>query len=508
LSESPAVKVDPEAIIARVRRFVEGRGLLPAGIVVVAVSGGQDSVCMLDVLNRLQVGMGIRLHVAHLDHRFRGAQSASEAEYVRELALGMGLPVTVASIDVPAYRMEHRLSKQVAARYARLRFLSAVAAQVGADRVAVGHTADDAVETFLLNLLRGSGLAGLGGIPPSRRLERGQLGPELESRYWSSLPLPLPSGPLPMAVRPILALSRGDTEGYCQARGLRFRSDPSNLDTAYRRNWVRVELLPTLERYSPNVRERLRNAAELLADDHAIVSEAVERCWVGMARIEQGRVEFDLAAWRQQGVAIQRQLLRRAFEVLAGSLEGFGRVHVDAAEAAVREGLTGTSIDLPVGIRLEKGYTSFHLYRSSGVAGAAASLVSPVPLAVPGTVTLADGVLEASLLEAGGGSWGEWCSGSRWEACLDAEKVGTSLVVRRRAVGDRFVPLGMERAKKLHDFLVDEKVPRRERDRVPLVATPTEIVWVVGHRLDDRFKVTPETRRIVRIVFHQSGGDR
>jgi len=308
-----------------------------------------------------------------------------------------------------------------------------------------------------------------------------------------------------MVVRPILELSRRETEGYCRARGLRYRSDPSNLDTAYRRNWVRVELLPTLERYSPNVRERLRDAAELLADDHAIVSEVVDRRWGEMARTGLGRVEFDLAIWRRQGVAIQRLLMRRAFASLAGSLEGFGRVHVDAAEAAVREGLTGTSVDLPAGIRLEKGYTSFHLHRPSlaaeGAPVVAECIESPAHLAVPGTVALPGGVLEATLLDAGVGSWGEWCSGSRWEACLDAEKVGNTLVVRRRAVGDRFVPLGMARAKKLQDFLVDEKVPRWERDRLPLVATPTAIVWVVGHRLDDRFKVTAETRRIVRLLY-------
>ncbi len=502
--------VDPDAIVARVLGFVEARGLLSPDALVVAVSGGQDSVCMLDVLGRLRERLGLDLHVAHLNHMFRGAQSAAEAEYVRDLAGRMGLPATVAAIDVPSYRARHRLAKQVAARYARYQFLAGVAGQVGAEQVAVGHTADDAVETFLLNLLRGSGLSGLRGMPPRREMTRAQLGPPLEGGDWHTDEVPLPEGRLPEVVRPILDLFRAETEGYCWSRGLSFRRDPSNLDMAYRRNWVRAKLLPSLEQYAPGVKDRLRNAGELLADDHAVVVCVVERLWAEMARVEEGKVGFDLESWGQLETALQRHLLRRAMETLAGSLEGFSRVHVDAAEAAIRRGAVGARVDLPGGVVLEKGYTSFWLVGPSAPFPAGVNAPStPVPFPVPGTVALPGGILESSLADVAGAEpqRNEYCCGSRWEACLDAARVGPSLAVRRRRPGDRFVPLGMDQAKKLHDFLIDEKVPRGERDRIPLVATPTDIVWVVGHRIDDRFKVTPTTRRILRLRFEPAVSD-
>lgn len=496
--------LDPKAVVDRVLRFVEARGLFSPGVVVAAVSGGQDSVCMLDVLRRLQDLLGIRLHVAHLNHMFRGVQAEEEAGYVRDLAGRWGLPVTVAAIDVPGYRARHRLSKQVAARYARLQFLSAVAGQVGARQVAMGHTADDAVETLLMNLLRGSGLAGLCGMLPSRGMEPGQLGPGLESRDWRTEPLPPPRGELPLVVRPILNLFRSETEEYCRARGLSFRRDPSNLDMAYRRNWVRVELLPVLERHVPKARERLRNAADLLADDCALVADAVDRTWSELARVAQGRVEFGLESWGRLPPALRRHLLRRAMETLAGSLEGFGRAHVDACEALVARGPVGARVDLPAGLWLEKGYDSFWL--AAGEApppGGVRVPEEPVPLPVPGVAVLPGATVEADLVDvvAEGALGGKVCGGGRWEACLDAARVGVDLQVRRRRPGDRFVPLGMGQPKKLHDFMVDEKIPRGERDRVPLVATPKDIVWVVGYRIDDRFKVTEDTRRVLRLRF-------
>ncbi|MHB1162434.1 MAG: tRNA lysidine(34) synthetase TilS, partial [Chloroflexota bacterium] len=469
-------ELDPEAVVGRVLRFAEARELFVPGAVVVAVSGGQDSVCLLDVLRRLCAELRIDLHVAHLNHMFRGAQSEAEADYVRDLAQEWGLPVAVAAIDVPAYRARHRLAKQVAARYARYQFLVAVAGQAGSGQIAVGHTADDAVETLLMNLLRGAGLAGLRGILPRRELSRGQLGPALEPEDWKMGRLPPSEGELPAVVRPILELFRAETEGYCRARGLAFRRDPSNLDMAYRRNWIRAELLPVLEQHAPAARDRLRNAADLLSDEYAVVARVVDRRWSDLARVTPGRVEFDLGPWERLDAALQRHLLRRAMETLAGSLEEFGRLHVDAAEAVIRRGAVGARVDLPRGICLEKGYNSFWLVGPSAPPPLQSALPEePLRLPVPGSVSLPGGVLEAELLERVGGEGhrNESCSGSsRWEACVDAARAGSVLLVRRRRPGDRFVPLGMDQPKKLQDFMVDEKIPRGERDQVPVVATP------------------------------------
>lgn len=494
------MSTDPEAITARVAEFVRSRGLIRPGRLLVAVSGGQDSLCMLDILHRLAPELRVTLHVAHLDHGFRGAQSRAEAEFVAGLAGEWGIPSTVAAMDVAAYRTRNGLAKQVAARYARYQFVAAAAVAVGADQVAVGHTADDLIETLMMNLMRGSGMAGLRGIAPSRTLTPGQLGPAVEPGDWSTPALPQVESLLPTVVRPVLPLFRAETEGYCEARGLAFRRDPSNQDSAYRRNWVRGDLIPFLETRFPAARERLRSAAELLADDYSLVATAVDDAWSWMAREEGEQVEMDLESWARLDRPLRIHLLRRGVESLAGGTEGLERVHLDAAERLMRQGTVGARMGLPGGLWIEKGYRSLWIARPSGKPAAAAALQEPVQLAVPGMTRFPGVTIEAGLLEVAAGTPRDrFCSGSPLEACLDAARTGPSLVVRTRRPGDRFIPLGMGGPKKLQDFLVDEKVPRGERDSVLLVAAPEEIAWVAGHRIDDRFKVTPETRQLLRL---------
>ncbi len=501
--------LDHDAVVKRVLAYVRGRRLFHPGPVVVAVSGGQDSLCMLDVLYRLRDELHIELLVAHLDHMFRGAESAAEAEFVRELAESIGLPAEVSAIDVPAYRARHHLAKQVAARYARYQFLVRVAARWSASQVAVGHTVDDAVETLLINLLRGSGLTGLGGMLPSRQLMAGQLGPELRSRDWRTSELPASGLALPRAIRPILGLTRAETGAYCLSRSLPFRTDPSNLDTSYRRNWIRGTLMPLLEKRVPGVGERLRATSELLADDYDVVSRIVQQAWADLAKVGEGRVEFDLATWRAVDEPLQRHVLRKAVDTVAGSLEGLNRAHVDAALEVVHRGQVGAKVHLPMGIYLEKGYNSFWIAGyAEGPAAPVEMPAHPIPLPVPGKVALPVGIIEASVMESLQEAPSQvYRSAGRREAYLDADKTGPALEVRRRRRGDRFYPLGMGSPKKLHDFMVDERVPRSERDSTPIVVIPDAIVWVAGYRIDDRFKVTPETRRVLHLRI-QGIGDR
>lgn len=499
--------LDPDVVVERVLSFARGRRLFHPGPVVVAVSGGQDSLCMLDVLCRLRDELHIEPHVAHLDHTFRGAESAAEAEFVRELAESRSLPAEVAAIDVPAYRARHHLAKQVAARYARYQFLVRAAARWAADQVAIGHTVDDAAETLLINLLRGSGLAGLGGMLPSRQIVAGQLGPELRSRDWRTPELPAAGPDLPRVARPILGLSRAETEAYCLSRSLPFRTDPSNLDTAYRRNWIRGQLMPMLEKHAPGVRERLRSTSELLADDYDVVSRIVERAWSDLAKVREKRVEFNLAAWRTVDEPLQRHLLRKAVDTLAGSLEGLSRVHVDVALEVVHRGRVGAKADLPMGIYLERGYNSFWIAsRPENPPIRREMPEQPIRLSVPGEAALPVGVIETRLMEPPFEAAAEvYCSAGRLEAYLDADKTGPVLEVRRRRPGDRFYPLGMGNPKKLHDFLVDERVPRSERDSIPVVAIPDAIVWVAGYRIDERFKVTADTKRLLYLRIQGAG---
>ena len=495
--------LDPDVIVERVLRFARARALFHPGPVIVAVSGGQDSLCMLDLLFRLRDELRIEPQVAHLDHMFRGHESAAEAKFVREAAESRDLPVDVATIDVPAYRARHHLAKQVAARYARYQFLARAAAHRQAGQVAIGHTADDAVETLLINLLRGSGSAGLGGMMSSRQMMAGQLGPALNTVDWRTPELPALRGDLPRAVRPILELSRAETEAYCLARSLAFRTDPSNKDTAYLRNWLRADLIPTLEQNAPGASHRLRSASELLSDDYVIVSHLVERLWSDLAEVREKQVDFQLAAWRDVDEPLQRHLLRKAVATIAGNLEGLGRVHVDAAQDVIRSGRVGARIAMPMGVYLEKGYNSFRIASHAVDQPSRAEMPERlVPLVVPGEVALQVGTIEARLVDRpSDASPEDYRVAGGNDAYLDADVIGSGLEARRRQPGDRFFPLGMGGPKKLQDFMVDEKVPRRERDSIPIVTAAGVIVWVAGHRIDDRFKVTADTRRILHLRF-------
>lgn len=468
----------PPALVPRVERAILERALLPAGAtVVVAVSGGPDSVCLLDVLAQLAPGHGWRLHVAHLNHGLRGEQSDGDAAFVAELAAAYGLPCTVERRDVAAYRTAMRLSLEAAARQVRYVFLEEVATRTGAQAVALGHTQDDQAETVLLNLLRGSGLDGLRGMPWRRGI----------------------------FVRPLLGVPRADVQEYCRVRGLSYRIDPSNFDLAFLRNRVRQELLPMLERYNPAIRRVLARTAEALSLDATIIETVCDAAWQRtVARATPVTVEFRLAAWRAEPLAVQARLLRAAVARLRGSAHDLPLERVLAAlEALARPG-PGRVVELGSGLVVTMGYTTFTIAPPVRTPGP----VEPVPLAIPGLtpVPALEGAMYASVYGVAElPARPEQFRGLR--AVCDLDRTGSTLTVRNRRPGDRVRPLGMAHEKKLQDVLVNARVPRQARDRLPLVASPQHIIWVVGLCLDDRVKVTDQTERILELRWLPFGGE-
>ncbi|OGO31766.1 MAG: tRNA lysidine(34) synthetase TilS, partial [Chloroflexi bacterium RBG_16_56_11] len=251
----------------RVLRFIREHGLVPGGEkLLVAVSGGPDSVCLLHILAGLRKELGMELHVAHLNHRLRGAASGADATYVTGLARRLRIPATVASRDVKAYRSRHHLSLEEAAREVRYAFLGEVADAIGAARVAVGHTADDHVETVLMHLIRGSGTRGLRGLLPRVR--------------WPA------AGHDLTVIRPLLELTRAETAAYCRRYRLRPRADASNLAPEPFRNRIRHHLLPELRKYNPRVAEALMRTARLAADDFDFIDSEAARLQDEVARHE------------------------------------------------------------------------------------------------------------------------------------------------------------------------------------------------------------------------------
>jgi tRNA(Ile)-lysidine synthase len=438
------------ALVETVRSTTRDRGLFKGGeTVVVAVSGGPDSMAMLHALWRLAPELRLTLHVAHFDHRLR-EDSAADAAFVARAAATLGVPATVRAAD--SGDPVRGLSPEEVARERRYAFLEEVADSIGATAIATGHTLDDQAETVLMRAIAGTGVHGLGGIPPVRG----------------------------RVVRPLIDARRTDTEALCRALKLRPRRDPTNADPSFVRNAVRRDLVPViLERFNVRTVEALARLADLARDDDALLDELASNA----LPVEQERsgTRVDVAALLALHPALQRRVIRLIVPLDAE--------HTERVLRFARSGRTGQAIDLPSPLNARLEYGSLLIGRAPSRVDPAV----PVTLEVPGTTDLPPWSMRMHSW-VGDEAPSGWPDGRR-SCVLDADGAGASLVVRRPRKGDRFRPLGMTRSKKLGDYFTDAKVPRSERERVAVVTAGADVAWVVGHRIDDRFKVTPDTTR-------------
>ena len=504
-------------VLKKVRRTIETYGLLaPDDRVIVGVSGGPDSVCLLHILLRLCAkGYRLQLHVAHLHHGARGADADADAEFVAALAAEWGLPVTVEKRDVPALARANKLAFEETARRARYSFLTRVAQTAKSRAIAVGHNADDQAETVLMHFLRGAGPTGLRGMLPQTPITdyrimmqetRNKKQETRDKRQDSRL-----LHPASCIIRPLLEIPRAEIEQYCVDEGLASRFDRSNLDTTYFRNRLRHELLPLLETYNPNVRARLCHTATIVAADYELLAQLREQTWDQIIRAEQETaITFDLAGWRALPVAMQRATIRQATYRLRQNLRDVSFVHVENACQVGLDGETGAQATLPMGLRLTVGYDTLTLHDEANAFPHPVPVDEPLlwsadPLSVqtPGPTPLPDSVwsLQIRVLE----KWNAaqiTANPDPWTAYLDADKLTGPLKLRPRRPGDRFCPQGMEgHSVKVSAFMTNLKIPRAQRDHVPLLAAGDEIVWVCGRRAAENIAVGPETRRVVRVQF-------
>ena len=451
------------------------RLIAPGKKLLVAVSGGPDSVCLLHTLWSLHKELGIELYVAHLNHLLRGAESDGDAAYVKALARKLGIPLTVASRDVKAYRASHHLSLEEAARELRYAFLAETAVKIGAQKVAVGHTSDDHVETILMHLLRGSGTRGLRGLLPSSKYKGSDL----------------------TIIRPLLDISRKETAAYCAKRRLQPRTDSSNASKALFRNRIRLELLPLLRRYNPQVGEALKRAARLAADDFDFVEKEAALAADDIMRREGNAVVFDKKVFLGLPLALQRSLIRRALDFLLGELKDIEARHVEDILSALRKP-AGRVIKLPAGLNFTIEYDKYLLAPAESSVCPFPPIDKEIALKIPGKTRVPGGEIVASLYENDGAKVEE---SDRYTGCFDFVKTGKTLMLRRRAPGDRFQPLGLAALKKLNAFMIDARIPRSWRERIPVIASPEQVIWVTGWRIDERVKVTRTTKQVLRLEY-------
>ena len=479
----------------RVRRTIHRRALLqPGSRVVVALSGGADSVALLHVLRELEPDGSLTVAgVAHFNHQLRGAAADEDEQFCRSMAAALGVPFQAGRADVRSLAREQRRSIEDAARKVRYAFLSEAVDRLGADAIAVAHTRDDQAETFLLRLFRGAGPRGLTGIQP--RAGR--------------------------VVRPLIDVSRADVRAYVHERGLAFREDETNRDLAIPRNRVRHELLPYLEReFSPGIVEVLAREAAISRDDEdRLQIEAIDLARTVVLMNDDERLELDTDALTSLHPALASRVARIALSRFAGErFVGFD--HVNALLEFARGG-SGAALSLPRQQAVHRGgrivlqpsarpqrEARGRSRRSRAAATADESNLFRFQLSIPGEVTLTKQgwAISAALLEGGpvGG-----LSARGHTAAVAAPDLRLPLWVRNRRPGDRFRPLGMGGSeKKLQDFLVDRKVARATRDALPLVVDESDrIVWVVGHGVSEDFRVTEPARGVILLKARHLGGE-
>ena len=465
----------------------------PGETVLVGVSGGGDSVALLDGLRQYAPDRGLRLHVGHLDHMLH-AGSVDDAAWVARLASEWGVPATLDARNVRQLAADHGRGLEDAARQVRYAFLAGVALKIGATVVATAHHADDQAETVLMNFVRGAGLAGLKGMRPVAPYP-------LSAAHIALLEDVRPPAPAawpPRIVRPLLGVRRQTIEAWLAARGIRPRVDPSNADPTFLRNQLRHRLIPQVEAINPLFVEAVTRNAEAIAGELDVIGRAVDEAWSKAATARPDRVRFARPAWDTLQPAIQRRLLKRAVETLSESGRDMGWEQVEATRRAI--GTVGASRSLPGGLRLTVEDDGFSLGVVRPQIPPLRLSTEPMTVVVPGITRLPGGWIISTEARAARPSDAQ-PPRDRWQAWVDADAVGPRLAVRARRPGDQIQPAGLGgRHKSLQDLFVDNHVPQGQRDGWPVVVAGDQVVWVPGVRLDERARVRPDTRRLLVLM--------
>ena len=463
-------------MIDRVLQTIKRHQLMEKGdTVVVGVSGGPDSMCLLHLLNRLADNLDIHVYALHVNHMLRGEESLGDEAYVEEFCRSAGIPLKTVSCNVKETAARQGLSVEEAGREIRYRLLEEHARQVEAQRIAVAHNRNDQAETVLLNLIRGTGLDGLKGMD----FQRGRI------------------------IRPLLEVDRSEIEEYCRLNRIEPRTDRTNLENIYTRNRIRLDLIPYInEAFGGNIVDGICRMASLLREDAGFMDGLTRESFCSLAqKTGNGEVRLNLAGVEQQHTAIRRRVLRMAVQQLLGDLKGIENVHIDLLMSLAFEGKTGSILHLPRGIRAVKLYGQLKLYRQEDMA---ADPVFIRELEIPGETTVEVPGFSICAEIAGRAEPVENYAKVRYNSPVqffDYDRMTSGIKVRNRKSGDLFKPYGSTGSKKLKEFFIDMKIPRDQRNKIPVIAADQEIVWVVGYKISDKFKVTENTKRVLKLDY-------
>jgi len=463
------------AFTEKVEQLLKKKNLIaPEMKIVVGISGGADSVALLSVLNDLAPKYSLELYAAHLNHLLR-REAGEDAAFVQKFAHSLGIPAFVGYARVSRLSRIYKLSIEDAGRRARYQFLRHVAKKVGAQRIAVGHHAGDQVETVIFHFLRGTGPAGISGIP-------------LQNRE---------------VIRPLLGVSREEIEEFCRERGLEWRTDATNLTTEYMRNRIRVELLPYLRRFfNPQVDRAVLQLSDIIAEENEFLEGLAQYLLRKLGQKgRDGEIRIDLTDFLSLPLAVQRRLLRLLIKKSGAGLKDVGYQHYDNCISFLQESQAGGEMHLPHGNRLFKG--SDYFWVSTGSKQDKPAVVQQIKrdLNIPGITEIPElGVTIQAEIKPYQENF--YFPPENYQVCFDYDKIKLPLCVRTRQKGDRIRTFGLEGKKKLKKLFTELKIPLSERDLVPLVVSDGEICWVVGYKRGATAPVTEDTRQVLLLTAY------
>lgn len=455
--------------INKVRETITNCAMIdPGDLLIVAVSGGADSVCLLDILHELRDEFRIKLMVAHYDHGLRQAEDEPETQFVDHLAASMALPFETEKGAL--LKAGSTASMEEKAREARYRFLERLKTRFNAQKIATGHSLNDQAETVLMRFLRGSGPSGLAGIPPLRD---------------------------DVIIRPLIEVKREEVESYLEARGLTYVTDSSNFEIRYLRNKIRLELLPLLLDYQPRLVEHLGQLSTILRDENDYL-EREARNWVKKEAelTAEEEILVPVSSFIKLPQPVRNRVTRSLLMKIRKNLRRIDQGHIKSVYRLALNKNPQGMINLPDGLTVKKTYDRL----AFTIGAKPKSRDFSYSLEGPGTLFLERISRSISLVEIKGGVDFKLGDSTR-TAYLDADKLLYPLIVRNFRPGDRFIPLGMEGHKKIKDFFIDLKIPSGTRSLIPILMSQGTPVWVCGYRIDERFKVTPETKKILEVTI-------
>ncbi|MFQ5591956.1 MAG: tRNA lysidine(34) synthetase TilS [Phycisphaerae bacterium] len=477
----------PHRDIAMLRAVAEeltAEGLLQRDeAVVVGVSAGPDSMALLHLLLELnrQLGWQLRVHVAHLNHRLREDEAEKDAAFVQAAVDSLGISCTIEATDIARLAKAEPAGLEEVGRRERYALFERVCLNVGARTVAVGHHADDHAETILQRIVRGTGVRGLAGIPRSR---------------------PLTPGSDVRLIRPLLRFTRNEILAFVADNGIAYREDRTNTLPEPTRNRIRNVILPQLEsEMNPQVREALVRLGEQAQWVEQYLRETVERTFetLMISRTDQQLVLNADALMRKSRI-VQSEIMRLAYRSFGLGEQALGFSHLVSALDLIADSASGRQVQLPGGMTIAKRYGQLTFSLPSEQPRE--TIASEIAVHLPGRTLLPIRRLriDCTFEDATPQDIPRLRrSANKMEEFIDTEAVHPPLVVRTRRPGDRFFPLGAPGSKKLSDFLIDAKVAPEARERVAVLCDQLGPIWIIGHRIDDRVKLTELTRRVLHL---------